>query len=261
MLTLRRMIIYYPVSALVTLFANILQNPQDARARSDIRLMNQVVTFLSALSGDEETGGVKRMLGVCSEFERIARVVLDKAERESHSRRKRKNNADEEALKTNPPQTKVPEKRPLPRSPDPTSRSLETPNIPFSTPNFTGDLNNMQQPFNPSLNSFPSPTLTVNGDNQMRAVSSDFLSGADSFPNMMNTAGEELNANFPDMQAFGADGIGSPINAGSFQQPFVPQDLWRMPMTLEWDWADMSANTFPAVDDIGPGGGLGGFGS
>lgn len=26
---------------------------------------------------------------------------------------------------------------------------------------------------------------------------------------------------------------------GSFQQPFVPQDLWQMPMTLEWDWADM----------------------
>ena len=26
--------------------------------------------------------------------------------------------------------------------------------------------------------------------------------------------------------------------AGSFQQPFVPQDLWQMPMTLEWDWAE-----------------------
>ena len=27
--------------------------------------------------------------------------------------------------------------------------------------------------------------------------------------------------------------------SGSFQQPFVPQDLWQMPMTLEWDWADV----------------------
>lgn len=26
----------------------------------------------------------------------------------------------------------------------------------------------------------------------------------------------------------------------AFQQPFVPQDLWQMPMTLEWDWADMT---------------------
>ncbi len=27
---------------------------------------------------------------------------------------------------------------------------------------------------------------------------------------------------------------------GSFQHPFVPQDLWQMPMTLEWDWADLT---------------------
>jgi hypothetical protein len=29
---------------------------------------------------------------------------------------------------------------------------------------------------------------------------------------------------------------------GTFDQTFnnVPQDLWKMPMTLEWDWADMT---------------------
>ena len=37
--------------------------------------------------------------------------------------------------------------------------------------------------------------------------------------------------------------IGSPpLYVGSFQQPFVPQDLWQMPMTLEWDWADIVGN-------------------
>lgn len=30
-----------------------------------------------------------------------------------------------------------------------------------------------------------------------------------------------------------------------FQQPFVPQDLWQMPMTLEWDWADMTSGFAP----------------
>lgn len=40
--------------------------------------------------------------------------------------------------------------------------------------------------------------------------------------------------------------ISSNINAmatmGQFDQTFntVPQDLWKMPMTLEWDWADMT---------------------
>lgn len=34
----------------------------------------------------------------------------------------------------------------------------------------------------------------------------------------------------------------NPLSMGTFDQNFnnVPQDLWRMPMTLEWDWADMT---------------------
>jgi len=32
---------------------------------------------------------------------------------------------------------------------------------------------------------------------------------------------------------------------GTFQQPFVPQDLWQMPMTLEWDWADVGMGAIP----------------
>ena len=79
-----RLILYYPVSSLVTLFANILQNPNDARARSDVKLMNVVVNFLSTLVSDESNGSVKRMLALCGEFERIAQVVLDKAERFLH---------------------------------------------------------------------------------------------------------------------------------------------------------------------------------
>ncbi len=73
----------------MTLFANILENPLDARAREDVKLMEQVVNFLSMLSVDEN-GGVRRMLGVCSEFERIAKAVLDRADKESASKRKRK---------------------------------------------------------------------------------------------------------------------------------------------------------------------------
>lgn len=89
-LTIYRLILYYPVSALVTLFANVLQNPTDSRARSDLKLMTHVVTFLSGLCRDDENSSVKRMLNVCSEFERIAKIVLDKADKEAHSRRKRK---------------------------------------------------------------------------------------------------------------------------------------------------------------------------
>ncbi len=93
---------YYPVASLFTLFANTLQNPQDPRARSDLRLMSNVVEFLRALlDGDDfgeetpykhayEDGSITRMLQVCGEFQRIAKLVLDKADKESLSKRKRK---------------------------------------------------------------------------------------------------------------------------------------------------------------------------
>lgn len=89
---------YYPVSSLVTLFANILQNPQDPNARSDLLQMQIVVEFLrSVLDLDDIEGALKyedcsvnRMLVVCGEFQRIAKLVLDKAENETLGKRKRK---------------------------------------------------------------------------------------------------------------------------------------------------------------------------
>lgn len=32
----------------------------------------------------------------------------------------------------------------------------------------------------------------------------------------------------------------------SFEQPFIPQDLWQMPMTFEWDWTGFGSNTNPS---------------
>lgn len=50
------------------------------------------MSFLTMLERDvsEANGNVRRMLSVCAEFERIARVALDKAEREMRGRGKRK---------------------------------------------------------------------------------------------------------------------------------------------------------------------------
>jgi len=238
MLIYLRLILYFPVSALVTLFANILQNPQDARARSDVKLMNQVVNFLSMLVVTEEQGSVKRMLGVCAEFERIARVVLEKGDKESHSRRKRRSsNINENDLPQNP-QQQVSMKRAAP--PTPQSNNAATPQN-FFTPNFNGDMSN--QAFTPNLQGFSPDLSNLN-------LPMDF-SGAD-FPNMMTPSnGME---NFPHGDMNGQQYSNQLVSVGSFQQPFVPQDLWQMPMTLEWDWADMGgANGFPATFDHGQG--------
>jgi len=107
---------YYPVSALVTLFANVLQNPQDPRARADLTQMHMVVQFLRSILDldviDGHTlkfgdGSVKRMLVVSVEFERIAKIVLDKAEKEGLSKRKRK--ADDNQQRNARPAPRRPE--------------------------------------------------------------------------------------------------------------------------------------------------------
>jgi hypothetical protein len=183
--------------------------------------MNLVVSFLSILNTDEENGGVRRMLGVCSEFERIAKVVLDKAEKETSSRRKRKSHDD--------PKTKGP-------------HALKT-SIPPQTP----QMNNSQAPsvFSPS-------THMMNGQNGFSPATNgspnsgwqpDYSNGTEYMsPNGMTP--------FGDIQGFtNGNEMNSPLNPNNFQQPFVPQDLWQMPMSLEWDWADMTGGQYPSFEN------------
>ena len=213
--------------------------------------MNQVVNFLSLLAVTEEQGGIKRMLGVCAEFERIARVVLEKGDKESHSRRKRRSSKLNET--NNSPHLSpqnVPQKRTAP--PTPQSNNAPTPQNMFSPTvhNFTtSDLNNA--PFNPNIQGF-SPSLSD------MTLPMDF-SGAD-YSTLMSTPTTATMDSFPNGLPDGGQQQFSPetLNMGSFQQPFVPQDLWQMPMTFEWDWTDMgvAANGFPSAS-CNPGQGQG----
>jgi len=223
-----RLILYFPVSALVTLFGNILQNPQDPRARSDVRLMSLVVNFLSMLMTEAENGGVKRMLGVCSEFERIAKVVLDKADREHSSRRKRKSNDDPVLKNIDIPRT--PMHRPTPSNNDPASMAgLFSPNGVMSPQN---GFSPFPQGSSPSSRSWAQPEYpNGNGNEYMKRN----VNGMTPFGDIQGfTNGNEIN---------------SPLNLNTFQQPFVPQDLWQMPMTLEWDWADMTGGQYPSFEN------------
>lgn len=226
----------------MTLFANILQNPQDSRARTDVKLMNQVVNFLTSLTVSEEHSGVRRTLGVCAEFERIARVVLEKAEKESHSRRKRKNKEIKEV---------VPVTAPAPNTPPPQARSPQS--IAFTTPDPPLLFNNQSydsspfKDFSPQIpnNKIPNP-LGFNSTSP-----SAYPSHLD--PNMNGQLSPDFSQKSNDLshnqyassdgQAYPSSDGPSPLsfnNMGSFDQPFVPQDLWQMPMTLEWDWADLT---------------------
>ena len=241
-----RLILYFPISALVTLFANILQNPLDARARSDIKLMNLVVNFLSMLSTDESNGSVKRMLSVCAEFERIAKLVLDRAEKESQAKRKRKSAGEASSASSgttnfNNAQNSQQQGTRIPTTP--------LANLPF-TPGFNGQGNNQQQArgsgtFQPSTTS-NAPTFTASTGPDGMGQTQPKLNHAfnQDFSDILSTEAMGQSPGFTAPgTAFSNPEATAPIDMSAFQQPFVPQDLWQMPMTLEWDWAEM-ANGF-----------------
>lgn len=256
-----RLVIYYPVSALVTLFANILQNPQDSRARSDLKLMNLVVSFLGLLCSDEENGSVRRMLSVCAEFERIAKVVLEKAEKENSTRRKRKQQTEQDAeIAATAREILTPEyqtRQSQSRGSQGPNQQLPHGSLPSVIPGtFTSEFaNNFDEPFpfspdftHASLNNtanllggFSSPSTT----NQMLPTTTGGLSDLSFNTNQQNPNGD-MNGMSSGMSPNGTS-MHNPLDMSTFQHPFVPQDLWKMPMTLEWDWADMTG--YSAYED------------
>ncbi|EED20142.1 fungal specific transcription factor, putative [Talaromyces stipitatus ATCC 10500] len=224
------LVLYYPVSALVTLFANILQNPQDARVRSDIKLMNIVVNFLSMLGTDESNGSVRRMLSVCAEFERIAKVVLDKAEKEALSKRKRK--ASTEDVDTNNTQRVDTSNRPAATAADAENH--------IDTTASSLREQQQQQATPPGTQPTTQPPIGVVSPNPSDMMSGTF--GDISSANMPMFNPEVSFADAPNLQTTTVPTMASPSDTQfyPFQQSFVPQDLWQMPMGLEWDWADFS---------------------
>ena len=233
-----RLILYYPVSALVTLFANILQNPNDARARSDVKLMNVVVNFLSTLVSDESNGSIKRMLSLCGEFERIAKVVLSKAEKESHSRKKRKagpthgSSASQNVDREEPTSSSTPHPTTTHHFNSFSTQTEPEPAPSAAAPDFTNATETFSTPM-AMMSTLPGALQTnMDGLSGIGPEYQDLL-GAD---NMVQT-------DMMDQSQFTTASPAS-ANMAPFQQPFVPQDLWQMPMTIEWDWADMSSH-FP----------------
>ncbi|WZH44524.1 fungal-specific transcription factor domain-containing protein [Fusarium acuminatum] len=219
------MILYFPVSALVTLFGNILQNPLDPRAKSDTRLMNIVVTFLSMLGQEAEQGGVHRMLGICAEFERIAKAIIDKAEKEQSSRRKRKNQ-------------------------DTTNKSSSNTTIPAARHPPAADSTVHRRPSQAQLS--PPPNGDSRGSFSISTPMNDPSPSAMSagWPQEFPVPQSHQNGDFDSMNYGDGTMHSSPqMPVSAFQQPLLPQDLFSLPMTLDWSWAEMTTGAYPTVEN------------
>ncbi|TKX18834.1 transcription factor-like protein 27 [Elsinoe australis] len=260
------LVLYYPISALVTLFANVLQNPQDVRARSDVRLMSSVVEFLTMLAAEESHGHVRRMLSICVEFERISRMALEKAEREIRGRGKRGHKEDidqqpksiiEQQVEAQASYRKpiaTPSLRAASISGGAMAAALNASSPSGSDPGsrpqqHNGVRNNarsMSQPqVDPNHLAAPTPGFSSTSsplspgpwaqDVPVPIASNGFYPHtADYNPNAATS-----QPGMGNMPQFSDADITAMTNGNTFQQPFVPQDLWQMPMTLEWDWSDV----------------------
>ncbi len=268
------MVLYFPVSALVTLFGNILQNPLDPRARSDTKLMNVVVSFLSMLGHEAETGGVRRMLGVCSEFERIAKSVIEKTEKDT-SRRKRKINDGPATSKSTTsshatggrmPNASPPAYQNTHPTPNPVPAAAQTPRTSTSnsaTPQ-PSHHNTATGHLSPQMNQDMTPqNYNSPGTTNMSQQSSPSMPPPGWHQDFPNSGNDFEYSSFADMTGFGsiqnmppqygAGGGGaalqSPPLVNGFQQPMLPADLFSLPMTLDWDWAEMSGGAYPSVEN------------
>lgn len=228
------LILYFPVSALVTIFANILQNPQDARARADVKLMDLVVNFLSNVTAEEGTGSFKRMWAVCSEFTRIARVSLDKAEKEGIKRKRKIMPEEQQSLAAG--QRAMAQAQAM-------AQNIARPMTP-PRPRAVGG--------SPLANILPSSAVPVSQP-QHPSVAQPFAVD----PSMPTTFGQsnfgDTFTTAPSVDAAFTAGTPTTMSPGTFatpfQQPFVPQDLWQMPMTFEWDiWTDLNNQGYSNLD-------------
>ncbi|KAI1366584.1 N-terminal binuclear Zn cluster-containing protein [Xylaria arbuscula] len=269
------MALYFPVSALVTLFGNILQNPNDPRARSDTRLMNLVVTFLSTLGQEAEVGGVHRMLGVCAEFERIARVVIDKAERDASSRKKRKpadlNRHPKDGVNYSATSNTTP--RPSSSTTTPTMNAYggngrHNPTVAQLSPKFNGEQNRQN---NASAATTPSSTSQVNGNGYSPMNTGVSATGSAPRGDASGWPSEQFDpvemGSFAELTGFGqpmaspstilgnmgmtgiVPGLTAPGTSAPGHQPTLPQDLWQLPMTLDWDWAEFTGGAYPGFEN------------
>lgn len=242
------LILYFPVSALMTLFGNILQNPMDPRARSDVRLMNLVVTFLGNLSAEEENAGVKRMLGVCSEFERIAKAVIERSEKEGGKRKRRATAIDGEQLPI------INTTKPAPQTP-----LMGTANGPVFPPQNSPAYRSSAS--TPSRPGFQDSHTTELLDQTLPVTTTEPLQFNQQFlAENLNTLGAEFNVDmntaltpFGDMTRYlqpSMNNMGMGNGMGmSNDGVYVPQDMFQMPLAMEWDWADMTGGQYPGFEN------------
>lgn len=246
-------ILYYPVSSLVTLFANVLQNPQDGRAKADISLMRVVVNFLSNICTQETSGSIQRMHIVCSELEKIAVRVMERATKNMPARQKRKQDKEDDKIEKDPSIPDFHEPRAAGKSSSEIKK--DTPSN-SQTPAESDSDQRIRTGLTPGLDPVIPPDQSV--DPVFRDA---FTAMNEGFPWSMNCFGSGADfASGPSQAtdtAFPVFGLNDnvqeerPIKTAQFQQPLGNPDFWSGSNDFGWNIQDF-VNATP-FNENGPG--------
>jgi hypothetical protein len=206
----------YVVMSFLALCANIYQNPEDPKAKLDLKLMKVVTNVLSVLRNDETGDTAHHILDICAEFERLAQRTV-------------KNAQEKQTLdmvhKQTPSSSSASNLQATPTSTSDTTSGFSSDLGPsISRDDGLGDRISIESSGYSAFGAAPSPKQTQSSLPFGRDT------GYASQP--IATGTEEMN--FDDSTI-----LPEFIGAAS------PSDFWQLPMPLEWNWADMTANYFP----------------
>ena len=92
------MAVYYPLSASLALFANLVQNPEDPNASEDLTLIQLILTFLSDVMTGDKSIAASRTFAIFQEIHRTAAAHVAKVLARSLPKEKRKRSNYEQSL-------------------------------------------------------------------------------------------------------------------------------------------------------------------
>ena len=208
----RRRMLCYVVMSFLALCANIYQNPEDSKAKLDLKLVKIVTNFLSLLRNDETGESARHVLDICAEFERLAqRTVKNVQEKQVHKQ-------------------------------TPSSYSASNHQ---ATPTSTSDTTNG---FPPDLKPLISREEGLGNGIPIESSGYSAFGAAQSSKQMQSSLPFGRDTGYVS-QPIGTGTEEMNFNDSTILLDFTgaasPSDFWQLPMPLEWNWAGMTANYFP----------------
>ncbi|KAJ9236948.1 transcriptional regulator family: Fungal Specific TF [Paecilomyces variotii] len=214
-------LLYYLFLSTIIVFVNILRNATHPKAREDLRSLSMAVTFFNTLApGDGIRSSAKFMTNTCSVFERIAKAVVERAEKDSKSRKSLRGEKISDIS------------APINEQKDSTLRGSEKTTC-------------LAEPSEAVENVTNAGIPTAEGYGS--TVAADPHNSEDHFSYITNpsTAGAVEEAREHAERISGLTNLDPPISDAYtfFNNMLVPPDLWQIPMGADWELR----NQFPGA--------------